>query len=69
VRVWGILSKNAVKGGEGKSLCEPVTLVTPLDAAEPQTLESAPQLQDIVVTAKPDLSDNRIQEWEELIER
>jgi hypothetical protein len=47
--------------------CEPVMLVTPLNAVESQTQETTPHLQDVVATARPNLSGEGIQEREELI--
>jgi hypothetical protein len=47
--------------------CEPVALVTQRDAVVLQDQDSSPNLQDIIVAARPNLGDREIRELEDLI--
>jgi hypothetical protein len=53
--------------GSSLAQCDPVTLVTPLDAEAPLAQKTAPQLQDVIAAARTNLSNKEIQELEELI--
>jgi hypothetical protein len=41
--------------------------VTALNAVKSHIQETTPQLQDVIATARPNLSNEGMQEWEELI--
>jgi hypothetical protein len=47
--------------------CEPVALVTQPDVAVPQDQYTSPNLQDMIMAARPNLEDKEIQDLEELI--
>jgi hypothetical protein len=47
--------------------CEPIALVTQHDAAAPQDQDNSPNLQDMIVAARPNLGDGEIRELEDLI--
>jgi hypothetical protein len=47
--------------------CEPVALVTQPDVAAPQDQDTSPNLQDMIVAARPNLGDEAIRKLENLI--
>jgi hypothetical protein len=47
--------------------CKPVVLVTPLDAEAPIAQTSTPHLQDLIAAARQNITDEEIQELDELI--
>lgn len=50
-----------------QTLCEPVTLVTPLGVGEPRVRDTSPKLQDMIPPARQNLSDAESQELDELL--
>jgi hypothetical protein len=47
--------------------CKPVTLAFPLGAADPQTQETAPQFEDVLAAARPNVNNEETQKVEEFI--